>query len=228
MRCFSKCLLVLGVAALIASPVFAQGRGGRGGFGGGAAMLVNNEAVQKELKLSEEEVTKAKEAVQEITEKFREEMTKARDLEGDEQRQKMREIMTKQGEETNAALAKVLKPEQVKRLKQIGVQQMGVMAFTSPDVSKVLKLTDEQKEKVTSIQMEQNEEMQGLRGNAGGDFQEMMKKMTTMRKEFTTKAVALLTPEQTKEWKELTGDSFDVPMGAGGRGGKRKKDKDGL
>ncbi len=227
MRGLSKCLLVVGVMALIASPAFAQGRGQRGFGGGGAAMLVNNEAVQKELKLTEEQVTKGKEALQEITEKFREEMTKARELEGDEQRQKMREIGTKQAEETYAALEKAWKPEQVKRLKQIGVQQQGLQAFMSPAVDKTLKLTDEQKEKVQGLMGEMREETQGLFGG-GGDPAEAMKKMTTIRKEFTTKGVALLTPEQAKEWKDLTGDPFDVPMGAfGGRGkGKRGKDKD--
>jgi hypothetical protein len=229
MRCLSKCLLVIGVAALIASPAVAQQRG-RGGFGG-PAMLVNNEAVQKELKLSEDQVTKGKEALQGVTEKFQEEFAKLRDLDQDERRAKMPELMAKQSEETYAALEKVWKPEQIKRLKQIGVQQQGLRAFMSPTVAKSLKLTDEQKEKITSLQMEQGEEMRGLRGEGGGDPAEMMKKITAMNKEFTAKAVAMLTPEQKTEWKELTGAPFDVPMGVfggrGGKGGRRKKDKDG-
>jgi hypothetical protein len=230
MRCLSKCLLVIGVAALIASPAVAQQRG-RGGFGGGPAMLVNNEAVQKELKLSEDQVTKGKEALQGVTEKFQEEFAKLRDLDQDERRAKMPELMAKQSEETYAALEKVWKPEQIKRLKQISVQQQGLRAFMNPAVDKALKLTDDQKEKIRSLQMEQGEEMQGLRGGGGGDPAEMMKKIGALNKEFTAKAVAMLTPEQKTEWKELTGAPFDVPMGAfggrGGKGGKRKKDKDG-
>ncbi len=227
MRCLSKWMLVLGVAALMASPALAQnrGRGQRGG--GGPAGLINNEAVQKELKLSEDEVTKGKEAVQSITEKYQEEFGKLRDLEGEERATKTRELMAKQGEETYAALEKAWKPEQVKRLKQIGVQQQGIRAFNSPAVDKVLKLKDEQKEKISAMVTELNEEMQGLRGGGGGDFQEMMKKMQTMNKEFTAKAVAVLSDDQKKEWKELTGEPFDVPMtGAFGRGGKGKRNKD--
>jgi hypothetical protein len=230
-------MLVLGVAALIASPALAQGRGGRGGqFGrggfGGPAGLVNNPAVQKELKLSEDEVTKGKEALQSIQEKYQEERQKLQDLDPEERAPKMREMMTKQTEETYTALEKAWKPEQVKRLKQISLQQQGMMAFMSPAVDKALKITDDQKEKFRSLQMEMGEEMQGLRGGGGGDFQEMMKKMTEMRKEFMAKSVAVLTPEQKKEWKEMTGEPFDVPMGQfggrGGKGGRRKKDKDGL
>ncbi|CAN5469696.1 hypothetical protein BH10PLA2_BH10PLA2_31580 [soil metagenome] len=231
MRCLSKCLLVIGVAALIASPAVAQERrgGGRGGFGAGG--LVNNEAVQKELKLSPDEVTKGKEALQGITEKYQEEFAKLRELDQEERQAKMRELQPKQAEETYAALEKVWKPEQVKRLKQIGVQTGGLQAFTSP-AAKSLKLSDEQKEKFQALAGEQREEMQGLFGG-GGDQAENMKKLTTMRKEFTAKGLALLTPEQKKEWKELTGDPFDVPMGPGGaRGGKggkggKRKSKDG-
>lgn len=229
MRSISKWLLVVGVAALIASPGTAQQRGGRGGFGG-PGQLINNEAVQKELKLSEEQVTKAKEAVQSINEKYMEEFAKLQDLDQAERFPKMREIMGKQTEEVYAALAKDWKPEQVKRIKQIGVQQQGLQAFSSPAVDKVLKLTDEQKEKIRTFAMEQGEEMQGLRGG-GGDPAETMKKMTAMRKEFLAKGVAVLTDDQKKEWKELTGEPFDVPMaGFGGRGGKggkgKRKDKD--
>jgi hypothetical protein len=233
MHCLSKCLLVIGVAALIASPAAAQQRG-RGGFGfGGPGSLVNNEAVQKELKLSPDDVTKGKEALASITEKYQEEFAKLRELDQEERAAKMRELGPKQTEETYAALEKVWKPEQVKRLKQIGVQAGGLQAFTSP-AAKSLKLTDEQKEKFQALAGEQREEMQGL-FSGGGDPAENMKKMATMRKEFTAKGLAILTPEQQKEWKELTGDPFDVPLGQGGarggkggRGGKRKNKDGGL
>ena len=93
MRSISKWLLVVGVAALIASPVMAQGgRGqGRGGFGGPGG-LINMEPVQKELKLSEDQVTKAKETVQATREKFQEEFAKLQDLDPQERFPKMAEI----------------------------------------------------------------------------------------------------------------------------------------
>ena len=229
MRCLSRWLLVVGVAALIASPVMAQGRrGGGAGFGMGPAQLINVEAVQKELKLSEEDVTKAKETVTAVNEKFADERAKLADLDPQERFPKQMELTAKVNDELYTTLGKTWKPEQVKRLKQIGVQAMYLRAFMSPAVDKVLKLTDEQKEKYRALQMEQGEEMMGLRGG-GGDPAEMMAKITKMNKEFTTKGVAILTDDQKKEWKELTGDPFDIPagaFGAGGRGGKgKRKDK---
>jgi hypothetical protein len=49
--------------------------------------------------------------------------------------------------------------------------------------------------------------------------------MATMTKEFVTKGMAVLTDDQKKEWKELTGDPFEFPAAPAGRGGRRKKDK---
>ena len=162
-----------------------------------------------------------------MREKFQEERGKLQDLDPQERMPKMMELMAKEADETYAALAKEWKPEQVKRLKQLGVQQMGLNAFTNPSVDKVLKLTDEQKEKVRTLNGEQREEMQGI-FQGGGDQAENQKKMAAMRKDFLAKGVAMLTDDQKKEWKELTGEPFEFPAMAGGRGGrgKRKKDKD--
>jgi hypothetical protein len=218
-------MLVVGVAALIASPVMAQGRRGGGGFGMGPAQLINAETVQKELKLSEDEVTKAKETVTAVNEKFAEERTKLQDLDPAERFPKQMELTAKVNEELYTTLAKTWKPEQVKRLKQIGVQALYLRAFMSPTIAMTLKLTDEQKEKYTALQMEQGEAMMGLRGG-GAEQSEIMTKMAAMNKEFTAKGVAILTDDQKKEWKELTGDPFDVPapqFGGAGKGGKGKR-----
>ncbi len=59
-RFFGKLVLTLGALALLASPAWAQGRGGfgRGGFGGGAAAFLMAPNVQKDLKLTEAQVGK--------------------------------------------------------------------------------------------------------------------------------------------------------------------------
>ena len=57
-----------------------------------------------------------------------------------------------------------------------------------------------------------------------------MKKIAELRKEFAGKAVAVLTDDQKKEWKEMTGEHFEMVAQAGGfgggKGGKRKKKAD--
>jgi hypothetical protein len=45
----------------------------------------------------------------------------------------------------------VLKPEQLKRLRQIENQQAGINVFTKEEVQKALKLNDDQKEKIDTL-----------------------------------------------------------------------------
>src|SRR4029077_1177502 len=151
MRSVCKSMLVLGLAVLVAGPALAQRGQGRGGFGGGfggAGFLLMNQGVQKELKLSDDQIKKITETTESIREKNREDFEAARKLEGDEQRAKFQELMKKQGEETDKALAEILKPDQLKRFKEIRLQQRKGDAFNDPEVQKALNLTDDQKEKI--------------------------------------------------------------------------------
>jgi hypothetical protein len=120
MRMYGKFVLVFGLAALVAGPVLAQP--GLGRPGGGAGGLVQNEAVQKELKVTEEQAKKLKEALDKVNAAYRAEMEKA--------------------------IAGALDEKQNKRLKQIQLQQMGTNALNTADVAKDLKLSDEQKTKI--------------------------------------------------------------------------------
>ncbi len=93
MRTMFKALFGLSLVALVASPAFAQGGRGFGmGGGGGYAMLIGNEGVQKELKLDDTQVEKAKEFAEKAREKQTEIREKLQGLEGEERRTKMQEF----------------------------------------------------------------------------------------------------------------------------------------
>lgn len=210
MRSLKMSLTALGIAALLASPAWAQ-RGG-GMFGGGPAFLISNKSVQEELKLDDKQVEKAKE----VSDKVREKMTALRDsselqnLEGAERFTKMQELMKPINEEASKSVAELLKPEQSKRLKQISLQQQGAFAFSNPEFQKEMKFTDDQKAKLKDIQEATNKRMVEIREEAAGDFQAMREKMTEMRKETLEKITALLSDDQKKDWKEKTGAPFEI------------------
>jgi len=195
-----KVLLVamLAVATLAAPAAWAQRGGGRGGFDGGGFMLLGQKSVQQELKLSDEQVTK----VTAQMEKQREGFAELRDLDREERMAKMRERM----EANNTALKEILNADQLKRLKQIGLQQRGASALADPQVATDLGLTDEQKEKVRAIQEENRGALRGAGGD--GDREAMRKKFEEQRASTNAKLEALLTPEQQTKWKELQGEPF--------------------
>jgi hypothetical protein len=211
-------LLSLGLATLLSTTAAAQGpRGGGMGMRMGLGMLIGNESVQKELKLDEAQTSKAKELAEESMAKMRENFESVRDLEGPERMQKMQEL----NRELNASVEKsaeaFLKPEQLKRLSQIELQQRGAMAFLDPKVQEKLKITDDQKSSIESISRESMEEMRSL-FTSGGDREEMRAKMTEIQKSTREKIEGKLTDDQKKAWKELVGAPFEIRREGPGRG----------
>jgi Spy/CpxP family protein refolding chaperone len=210
MRRFCTVSLALGLVVLLAGPALAQQRqrGPRGGGRGGIAGLVENESVQKELKIDADQAAKVKEAIQKVQDKHKDEFAKLQDLGQDERRTKSRELNKVVSDECLTALNDVLKPEQIKRLKQIELQQAGAEAFTRADVQKTLSLQDEQKEKIKTITDDAAKDMRELR--QGGNAQGSRDKIAALRKETMEKVQAVLTDDQKKSWKDLTGDPFEV------------------
>jgi hypothetical protein len=204
----------LGLAALLATPALAQGRGGFGGRGGGGNLgtLLGNASVQKELKLDEQQIEKSKELAASMREKMQENREKLQGLEAEERRTKQAEINKEMNESTLKAVGAFLKPEQVTRLKQISYHVSGLQAFNDPEVAKKLNLTDAQKTEIQEINREVRETTQGLisQDSTPEERAEGMKKMTEARKAGLTKAEAKLNDEQQKTWKELLGAPFTI------------------
>jgi Spy/CpxP family protein refolding chaperone len=205
---------------LLAAPALAQrGQGGRGGPGGGGAMfLLANEGVQKELKITDEQKDKLKAASEKFQADNKDEIAKLRDR--NTPQEDRAEIRKKISEASAKALSGILKPEQEKRLKQIEMQQQGAFAFADPEVQKTLKLTDDQKDKIKTINEEAGKAMrEAFQGGGGGrPSPEAAKKMADMRKETKEKIDAVLTPDQKKAWKDMTGEPFEMQRGRPGAG----------
>ena len=174
-------LATLAVCLIVNNDAMAQGRGGRGGFGGfgggfgGIGFLIQNSDVQKELKLSEDQIAKIKE----VTDASRPQRgagggTNFRDM-TEEQRTAFREEARKRSEETNKKITDLLTADQNARLKQLQIWQQGTFALTgNEDVSKELGLTDDQKAALKTISDESGKKIGnfGRVGSFPGQFQQ--------------------------------------------------------
>lgn len=212
--------LSLMAALFTAAPALAQQ--GRGGMGGGMGMvgpgIVAYPAVQKELKLTDEQAEKARTFAQDYQAKMRESMTGLQDLDQSERMQKMQEIARKHSAEGMKEVEGMLKPEQTARLKQIIFQARGIDAFSDPEVAKELAITPDQKDKVGNLVETMRSENRAAMQDANGDRQAAAAKQAKIRKETLAKALALMTPEQVAKVKTMTGEPFELPaMGGGGR-----------
>jgi Spy/CpxP family protein refolding chaperone len=236
----TKLTFALAAGFLVAGPALAQppgggfGGGGFGGFGGGLANAIGrSKPLQDELKVDADQLekltaalTKAREETRDLTQKL---------FSPDTSREERTEIGKKMQEINDKAVASVLKPEQVKRLKQIEHQQAGLGMFNRSDVAEALKLTDDQKEKITAINRDLANDRRELMNSArpgggggqpgGGGFggfgrldPEVVKKLEGLQKEAMANAVKVLTDEQKTTYKDLTGEPFEMPGGAGALG----------
>lgn len=208
-----------------------QGRRGMGGFGFGGVQMLTIPEVQKELKLTQDQIDKVQSKQAEVRQSTQEIMQEAGGFQAlqsmsAEDRQKLGEKM--QAVQTKA-VGDILNTDQLKRFKQLEIQQAGIRAFSRKDVKDALKLTTDQTAKITEIeqaaQTAQRDAMQGIdpRSAPAEDMAKVRTKMAEIQKAHFAKAVAVLTPDQQKQWKTLTGDPFTFPARAfGGPGGGRR------
>ncbi len=204
-----------------------QGQGGRRAGGMGmmgrgmsAAMLLRNEAVQKELGITDEQKTK----VSELMAAGREGQGERPDFQNmsQEERQKWMEDRAKAAAEQLKKVAEVLDAKQMARLEEIRIQALGTAAYMDEEVAKKLDITEEQQEK---MQAAQREAFQEMRDAASGDERPGPEAMAKMREKLEAKVKELLTDDQQAKYKELVGKPFDTAQlmqrgGPGGRGGR--------
>lgn len=232
MRKMFGLLAMGGLIALVASESNAQRPGGGFQFGGrgqGGFGLLQNKGVQEELKITEEQKDKIKTASDEIRKKYPSGFGfgKKDNQPSKEDREK---TAKERNEATAKAIAEILTKEQAARLKQIERQQSPATTLsTDEDVQKVLALSDEQKQKIKDIIEENTKQTRELFGGGGkGGFnKDAFEKIATLRKELTEKSLKVLTEDQTKKWKDLTGAPFEVRFegfGGGTRPMQKKKD----
>jgi Spy/CpxP family protein refolding chaperone len=207
MRFFGKFVLTLSALALVASPAWAQGRGGSGGGAAGFLMAPN---VQKDLKLTDTQVKRVQETLREITERHQADYSALRDASPDVRWTKMATLHDTVSDEVKNALS--LSAEQSKRFDQIGLQAHGLRAFASRTVDEKLKLTDDQKSKIREIVEATRNSNAGASNNDASeqDRTEARNKRAAAQKENMAKVHALLTDDQKQGWQELIGEPIHI------------------
>lgn len=210
-----------GMVVVLAASASAQ----RGGFRGGDSTLrlLRADEVLTELKVDADQ----KAEIAKILEASRGDRTRPNlgDLSQEERRAKfaeLREQAAKRAAETMTKIEGVLKPAQVKRLKQLGVQARGARALTSKDVAESLKLSDAQQKEIAAAIEKSSAEMR--EAFQGGNRENARQKFTEIRKKLDEALMGVLTDDQKKEFNNLKGEAFDLPRRTPNRqGGNRPR-----
>jgi hypothetical protein len=222
-----------GAAAGFGGGGAVAGAGAVAGFGGGGfetgvgtggncrLALLTDKTVQRELKLTQKQFKRLTDSQTKQQAAVRRLMTQApAGFLGDPDgfRKKVEQLH----QDAEKAVDDVLTAEQRKRLDELSLQQRGGQALADPAVADALKLTDEQRTKIQTIQTDAARQMQQLAAQAMQGFlntgpnvaalqkssQELNKKMADLQQEAGKQMLDVLTAEQKSKWHDMQGKPF--------------------
>jgi hypothetical protein len=149
--------------------------------------LLAQPRVQKELKLTDKQVTAVKGLAASVNKKD-----------------------AKLADALDAA-KKALEPEQLARLKEISYQARGGQALADAEVSEALKLTKKQKDEIGETWQDEEKKLKMLLAVARFRNAEAMRTfVSNHRKEAAKKMLGVLSDEQKKQFTKMQGKAFDV------------------
>jgi RNA polymerase sigma factor (sigma-70 family) len=178
-------------------------------------LLVLHAEVQKELKLTEEQVRKIRAVVREVDDRANENAdlvkrpqpgapgSPVKPLRPGAPAEPGNKRNVEKVEALREAPPEILTDAQAVRLRQLETQVVGMSAFQDPENVKLLALTDEQRAKVQTIIAQAREVPQQDGRVVNFDYQKADKAAVQH-------ILELLTADQRTTWRHLTGEEFDV------------------
>jgi hypothetical protein len=132
--------------------------------------------------------------------------------------------MAKVNADALKSLGEILKPEQMKRLRELQIQWSGKsIVITDKALQTELGITEDQKTKLTELQAKERQANQEAQQAANGDRQAMAEARTKNAKIMEDEIDKVLTADQKSKLKEMGGKEMPKPApqqrGAGGGGG---------
>jgi Spy/CpxP family protein refolding chaperone len=201
--------IALGLALVMIQPRQADAqRRGQGGLRLGSAtssQLLQLEAVQKELKLTDEQKSKAA-AVNEALTSGRRQLFATTSKDSKERGPKVAEL----NKQADADLKKVLDGAQFKRLREILLQVNDGAELEKEDIQQELKITDEQKTKLADIRKENATTRRDALAQLDGSAR--VAKETEIYREGNKKLLEVLTPEQKKQFEQMQGEKIKLDL----------------
>jgi hypothetical protein len=172
---------------------------------GGEALLLRDDSVQTELKLTDEQKGKIRSGLGNLLRLREEVRVRTTNLPP----QELFEAYKPVDEAGNKLITTLLTPPQQARLRQIEYQQLGMSTFFRQEVREALKLSDEEMQKIrilnnrfTNARSQQLRAADGRGGPGKVDVEARDKMRRTLNHEYVSQAVAVLDEQQKAVWKK--------------------------
>jgi Spy/CpxP family protein refolding chaperone len=206
LRTWMYLTLAPALTTMLACPAAAQQRS-RGGMRPGnvaPARLLVVEAVQSELKLTDDQKAKAAE-INETLSKSRRELFQKIAKDSHERSEKVAELDKK----TDASIEELLDAQQEKRLKELLLQVNGASELLKSNMAEALQITKEQHKKLTEANRANAKAKKDALENFDGDRQA---KTLELQREGDKKLLSVLTEEQKKKFEEMQGKKVSIKL----------------
>jgi hypothetical protein len=198
--------IAIALTMMVVCPASAQQRS-RGGMRPGnvaPARLLVVQAVQAELKLTDDQKKKAAE-LNETLSKARRELFQKVAKDSHERSEKVAELDKK----TDASIEELLDANQEKRLNELLLQVNGASELLKPNVAEALQITKEQHKKLTEANRANAKAKKDALENFDGDRQA---KTLELQREGDKKLLIVLTEEQKKKFEEMQGEKISIKL----------------
>lgn len=161
--------------------------------------LLHYETVVKDLNLTPSQI----EALNKADEKYEADLVKLRSGAAVAQsRSEYKEAIDNIGKQIAPALVVALDGRQMSRLKEIGIQYLGVAVLAKPSVANPLGLSDAQKQRLKDLYDDRADQLRSSRARTTT--------LSEFRKQFDEKMMAILTPEQKTRFEAMSGKTIDL------------------
>jgi hypothetical protein len=182
-------------------------------------MLMSSEPVQKEIGLSADQSKAINTIATQMRTDAMEIMSGLQDLTPEEREEELPNVMkmvTEKAVDLQKKVDEILDDKQTTRMGELSLQRRGVEALGDEKVIGALKLTDDQKKQLATVQDEAGAKQEEIIKNGlGGDRDAMREKIQALQKETGDKALAVLTTEQRDSFEKMKGAKFDFPRQRG-------------
>ncbi len=109
-------------------------------------------------------------------------------------------------------LKKTLDSDQYKRSQQLELQHEGPAALFRPEISKYLKISDQQRQMFIGVIRELQSTIEPMirEAQTGGNPQVVLPRVIRIRSDYDAKIEIIMNDSQKKQWRAMRGKAFDV------------------
>jgi len=191
-----------GISGLIS--IGAPGKPGSSGVA-----LFRNSDVRKALGLTDDQIRQLGEVRARIQQEYESQLAKTGTLADNKREELLQDLRMIQQEDFFGAAASILTPQQLRRYRQLDYQYQGPGAFSNPEVRQHIQISADQLQRIQDLQKQNMYAFANLLQDSRGHHDEALARYNMYRRKLADRISDVLTTEQLRKWKSLTGEPFN-------------------